>query len=83
VIKNEDQRYTALKERYKNGVDNFRIFFAFIKKQFDEGMAKLGFSPDDVDKVYVIPGTGRFTPEQTRPVSKRCLTHMNVNTKKQ
>ena len=52
--------YTTLKERHRQEVADFPMFFAFSNKQFEEGMAEFGLSPDDTEKIYRLPGTGGF-----------------------
>jgi hypothetical protein len=36
------------------------MFFAFNRKQFDEGMEKLGLKPNETDKIYSLKGTGGY-----------------------
>jgi hypothetical protein len=59
--------YQQLKTRHQAEVDAFPMAFAFNQKQFDEGMAKLGLSPDDTDMVYGIAGTGGFYRRDDAP----------------
>lgn len=44
--------YLEMKERHQKEFNDFPCFFAFNTKQFDEGMEKLGLTPDDTDKVF-------------------------------
>ena len=52
--------YLALKQAQQKDVDEFPFFFAFTNKQFDEGMAKFGLTPDETDKIYKFGSTGGF-----------------------
>lgn len=53
-------KYTALKEKHQAEINAFPMFFAFSDKQFAEGMAKLGLTADDTDKIYRLGNTGGF-----------------------
>jgi hypothetical protein len=48
------ETYAAQRARHQSDVDNFPMFFAFNNKQFAEGMAKFGLTPDDTDKIYSL-----------------------------
>lgn len=50
--------YLTLKTKHQNEVNAFPMVFAFNRKQLEEGMAKLGLTLADTDKVYKLPGTG-------------------------
>jgi hypothetical protein len=50
--------YSDMKERHQQEINAFPMVFAFNDKQFEEGMAKLGFTPEDTDKVYKLGNTG-------------------------
>jgi len=53
--------YYELKEKHQKEVDDFAgIFFAFNKKQFAEGMQKVGLTEDQKDKIYSLGNTGGF-----------------------
>jgi len=52
--------YTELKDRHQKEFNDFPCFFAFSDKQFEEGMAKFGLSPNDTDKIYSLSNTGCF-----------------------
>ena len=56
-------RYTELKRRQREEFGAFPMQFAFSDKQFAEGMAALGLSPTDTDKVYKAPGGGFYRRE--------------------
>ena len=45
-------RYQEIKEKHQKDVDNFRMFFAFNRKQFDEGMRSIGLEPDNTGAIY-------------------------------
>lgn len=53
-------RYLELKQKHQDEVNKFPMAFAFNKRQFEEGMKKLGLEPTDTDKVYRLGGTGGF-----------------------
>ena len=53
-------KYTGLKQKQQEEVNNFPMFFAFSNSQFEEGMKKLGLDPSETDKLYKAGGTGGF-----------------------
>lgn len=50
--------YSELRAKQQEEFNSFPLMFAFSRKQFDEGMRKLGLEPSDVDKIYSIDGGG-------------------------
>ena len=52
-------KYYELKQKQEKERNGFPMFFAFNKKQFKEGMEKLGLNSNDIDKIYNI-GYGGF-----------------------
>jgi hypothetical protein len=52
--------YQELKEKHQQEVNQFPMAFAFSDKQFTEGMAKLGLTPEQTDLVYKLGDTGGF-----------------------
>lgn len=48
------------KEKHQKEFNGFPFFFAFSNKQFEEGMAKFGLSPNDTDQIYKFSSTGGF-----------------------
>lgn len=52
------ETYVEFKERRQKEINALPMQFAFNDKQFKDGMAKLGLSEDDTDKVCSIPGGG-------------------------
>lgn len=52
--------YMEMAGRHQQEVNAFRMFFAFTDKQFEEGMARFGLTPNDTDKVCSLKGTGGF-----------------------
>ena len=52
-------KYTEFKNKQQATYDAFPQFYAFNQKQFAEGMAKFGLTPDDKDKI-VSTGYGGF-----------------------
>ena len=51
-------KYSVLKEKHQKEINNFPLMFAFSKKQFAEGMEKLGLTESDTDKIISIGGGG-------------------------
>ncbi|MDR1020165.1 MAG: hypothetical protein LBL73_05355 [Synergistaceae bacterium] len=62
--------YSDMKERHEQEINAFPMVFAFSVKQFEEGMAKLGLTPEDTDKVYKFGGTGGFYRRSDSPALK-------------
>lgn len=56
-------QYEALKHRQQAEFSAFPMQFAFSDEQFAEGMAALGLTPADVDKIYKAPGGGFYRRE--------------------
>ena len=52
--------YMEMRNRHQQEFNAFPMKFAFSDKQFEEGMAEFGLSPDDTDKVYSFGNTGGF-----------------------
>jgi len=52
--------YKEMFDRHQKEFNEFPMMFAFSDKQFEEGMAKFGLSPNDTDKVYSFSNTGGF-----------------------
>ena len=52
-------KYTEFKNKQQAEYEAFPQFFAFNDKQFAEGMAKFGLTPDDKDKI-ISTGYGGF-----------------------
>jgi len=70
-ISMENNRYLELKRRHEKELNDFPMFFAFNKKQFEEGMEKLGLEPGDTDKVYRLSNTGGFYKKVDAPKFKK------------
>lgn len=51
--------YKELKNKQQQEVNNFPMFFAFSREQFEEGIKELGLTKDDRDKIHSI-GAGGF-----------------------
>lgn len=51
-------KYQELRNRQQKEIDAFPFMWAFNKKQFAEGMEKLGLKETDTDKIYSIGGGG-------------------------
>lgn len=52
--------YVELKEKHRQEFNKFPIQFAFSNEQFKEGMAKLGLTEKDTDKVVAVSDSGGF-----------------------
>ena len=50
--------YLDLKIRHQQEIEAFPMFFAFSSDQFEDGMAKIGVDPCDVNKLFSIGGGG-------------------------
>lgn len=59
-------RYMELKQRQQAEFSAFPMQFAFSKQQFAEGMAALGLTPTDKDKIYSAPGGGFYRKEDSQ-----------------
>jgi len=53
-------KYTELKNKQQEEINNFPMFFAFNDKQFKEGMQKLGLDPSETNKIYSAGRTGGY-----------------------
>ena len=56
-------RYADLKRRQQEEFDAFPMQYAFSNQQFAEGMAALGLTPADTDKIYKTPGNEFYRRE--------------------
>jgi hypothetical protein len=61
--------YSELKKKHSDELNAFPMFFAFSNKQFDEGMKKLGLTPEDKGKLCKIPGGGFIRKEDATKLS--------------
>lgn len=52
--------YKKMKDKHQREINEFPMFFAFTKKQFYEGMKKLGLDPSEEHKIYKLGGSGGF-----------------------
>lgn len=59
-------RYMEMKQRQQAEFNAFLMQFAFSKQQFAEGMAALGLTPADTDKIYSAPGGGFYRKEDSQ-----------------
>lgn len=50
--------YRELTAKHEKEINAFPFMWAFSKKQFEEGMARLGLLPSDTDKIFSIGGGG-------------------------
>lgn len=66
--------YTELRNKQQKEFNAFPILFAFNQKQFNEGMAQLGLSPDDTDKLYSI-GQGYIRKTDSPAFNEMMVRH--------
>lgn len=59
-------RYTELKQRQQKEFNAFPMQYAFSERQFAEGMAALGLTPEDTDKIYKAPGGGFYRKKDSQ-----------------
>ncbi len=53
------ETYSEMKARHRNEMNDFKgIFFAFSNEQFEEGMASVGLTKDDTDKIFKLVAGG-------------------------
>lgn len=71
-------RYREMKERHQKEVNDFPMFFAFSREQFDRGMRSLGLEPTDTGKIYKFGETGGF---YRREDSKRLAEMLDRHTR--
>jgi hypothetical protein len=53
-------KYLELKRKQEKERNEFPMFFAFSNKQFEEGMAQIGLTPADTDKIYSTGSGGYY-----------------------
>lgn len=53
-------KYLELKTKHQKEVNEFPMFFAFSNEQFEKGMLKFGYTPDQTDMIYKLGNTGGF-----------------------
>lgn len=53
-----DETYQELKSRQQAEIETLPIFWAFSKKQFEEGLESFGLTTEDTGKLYNLPGGG-------------------------
>ena len=72
--------YKELKDKQQKEFNDFPLFFAFGKEQFDEGMKKLGLKPTDTAKVYSF-GFGGFYRKTDADALKEMLERHDTELK--
>lgn len=70
-------KYCELHEKQQAEIDAFPFMFAFNKKQFAEGMEKLGLKPDDYDKIYSIGAGGYIRKTDAKAMHEMFERHAN------
>ena len=74
-------KYLELKENHKKDVENFPMFFAFNKKQFDEGMCKLGLEPNETGAILKLGKTGGFFRKTDEPAFSEMMKRHDAEMK--
>lgn len=69
------ETYMEFKTRQREEMNGLPIAFAFSNKQFADGMAKLGLSEKDTDKVVSIPGGGFMVKTDSHKLVDMILRH--------
>lgn len=72
--------YKELKSEHEQQVNNFPMFFAFDKNQFDEGMRKFGLHPDNKDQLLSI-GLGGFILKSDKEAYKEMFKQQDNDMK--
>lgn len=67
--------YLALKRKHQEEINNFPMMFAFSNKQFAEGMAKLGLTENDTDKIYSVGGGGYIRKTDSEALNEMFERH--------
>jgi hypothetical protein len=67
--------YTTMKEKHQTEINNFPMFFAFNKNQFNEGMEKFNLKITDTDKIYSIGGGGYIKKEDSKKLDIMFKNH--------
>jgi hypothetical protein len=52
--------YKVMKEKHQEEINEFPMFFAFSKEQFEKGMTNFGLQADDVGEISRLGDTGGF-----------------------
>jgi hypothetical protein len=53
-------RYLELKAKHQKEVNDFPMFFAFNREQFEEGMRQLGLEPNNTGAIIKLGSTGGY-----------------------
>lgn len=69
-------KYLELHEKQQAEVNAFPMFFAFNRKQFDDGMKSLGLDPNDVKKIYSL-GNGGYIRKSDAPAFSEMLDRLH------
>lgn len=67
------ETYKEMKDRHSKEYNEFTkgcVFFAFSEKQFNEGMEKIGLTPNDTDKIYRTAGGGFILRTKSKDQAK-------------
>jgi hypothetical protein len=63
-------RYLEMKKQHEEEFNNFPIAWAFNKEQFNEGMAKLGLEPTDLNSIVSVFSGGFIRRENSKDLLK-------------
>lgn len=75
-------QYRVLKEKHQKEINDFPLMFAFSKKQFSEGMEKLGLKETDTDKILSI-GAGGYMKKSDEKAFDDILARHETERKEQ
>ena len=67
------ETYIEMKDRHSKEYNEFTkgcVFFAFSEEQFNEGMEKIGLTPNDTDKIYRTAGGGFILRTKSKDQAK-------------
>lgn len=63
-------RYLEMKKQHEEEFNNFPIAWAFNQEQFNEGIAKLGLEPTDINSIVSVFGGGFIRKENSKDLLK-------------
>lgn len=68
-------KYRELKEKQGKEINEFPMIFAFSKKQFAEGMAKLGLKENETNKILSIGNGGYIRKSDEKSLDDMLARH--------
>ena len=73
--------YKKLREKQEKEINNFRMFFAFNKNQFEEGMRSIGLEPDNTGALLKMGDSGGYIRKNDRQDFSDMMERHNVEMK--